>query len=96
MKNTFLFLISPLALFISILFSRISGNDKAPFFILLTLAIIVGIFIIIGVITLLKREFSFKFRFLFLGASLTLLYVIISIFLSRAGLVDSNILLGFR
>ena len=96
MKNTFLFLISPFAILVSILFSRLSGNDKTPILILLTLAIIVGVFIITGVITLFKREYSSKLRFLFLGTSLTLLYVIIAIILSRAGLVDSNILLGFR
>ncbi len=96
MKNIHFFLISPLALFITILFSRLSGNDKAPFLILLTLVIIITIFIVTGVITLLKREYSTKSYFLLLGSSLTLIYVIIAIFLSRAGLVDSSILLGFR
>ena len=94
MKNLILFLISPILLLISVVFSHFSGNDKAPFFILLALVIIGLIFIVTGLIGLFTALKAFKF--LCLGSALTLVYVIIVISFSRIGILDSNIWLGFR
>lgn len=95
MKKIILFFISPLLLVISILFSNLSENDKAPIFILFMLGIIGLIFVVSGIISLISKQFS-DTRFLCLGAFLTLLYVIVVIFLSRSGIIDSQVFLGFR
>lgn len=94
MKNIVIFLISPLLLATLILFSNLSDNDKYPILIVFALAIIFLVFIITGIITLTKK--SHVSKLLCLSASLTLIYVIISILLSNAGLIDSMITLGFR
>ena len=91
-----LFLIPPLLLFISILLAHISGNDKATFLILSVIFINICIFIITGLIIIFKKENSPSIKSLFLGGLFTLLYIIISILVSRSGLIDLSILLGFR
>lgn len=90
-----LFLTSPLLLTTLVLFSNFSGNDKAPFLILCMMVVIVLIFVVTGVVTFINKE-NYTSRFLCLGAGVTIMYVVISILLSRAGLVDSLSTLGFR
>ena len=94
MKNQSLFFVSPLLLLISVLFSNYSGNDKSPIFILLVLGMIVLIFIVSGIVTLFG--YANNLKSVFWGALTTLIYVISVILLSRVGIIDSQILLGFR
>jgi hypothetical protein len=54
------------------------------------------IFIFSGLYLLFNKNSLTSLRFLFIGSALTLIYIIIAIFLSRAGIVDSIYLLGFR
>lgn len=90
------FIISPLLLLISILFSNFSGNDKAPVFILFSLGIITLIFIISGIISLIKNKEIPNSKFLSLGALLTIVYFLSVVFLSKAGVIDSHAFLGIR
>lgn len=89
-------LIPPALIVFSVLSVNLSGNDKAPIFILLAIGIDVIIFIFSGLYLLFNRGSSTSFRFLFIGSVLTLIYIIVAIVLSSAGIVDSIYLLGFR
>lgn len=80
-------LVANLTFIMAILFSRFSGNDKAPALVLYAVAIALFIFIF-----LLIRE---QWR-LSLVAALPLVYFFSVIMLSRHGWIDSISFIGFR
>lgn len=95
-RNWFSVLIPPALLVFSVLAANLSGNDKAPIFILMAIGVDIIIFIFSGLYFFFNRGSSTSSKFLFIGSVLTLIYIIVAIFLSFAGIVDSIYLLGFR
>lgn len=95
-KNWTSTLIPPALIVFSVLSSNLSENDKAPILIFTVIGIDAVIFIFSGLYLLFNKNSLTSLRFLFIGSALTLIYIIIAIFLSRAGIVDSIYLLGFR
>jgi hypothetical protein len=81
--------------FLSVIIAQLSGNDKSPylviFFIFLNL-IMFGI----NLVLCLKNPLEKKFRINVVYSLCLMLYVGATIYLSRMGVIDSTIFLGFR
>ena len=79
---------------LAVLFSRFSGNDKAPFLVLLILALN-AIFVLVLILLACMGNGSYAWRRIGVAA-LPLLYAVVVVVLARHGWVDSALLLGFR
>ena len=89
-------LIPSAALAVTVAFVRVSGDDKAPWLVLLALAVIAAVFVgaLLAALILPKnRAGAFS---LAAAAALPLLYTGAVIGLADAGWIDSESFLGFR
>ncbi len=81
--------------FLAVIMAQISGNDKFPFFAILIL-ILNCVMLVVNFIKFGVKP-SDKSARLNLGLGLSLvIYVVAIIYLSRIGMVDSMMFLGFR
>lgn len=79
---------------LAVLHTRLSGNDKAPFLVLLVLAID-AVWVLVLLVRALGGRDPYAARHL-VFALLPLLYAALVVTLARLGLVDSALFLGFR
>lgn len=96
MSPRLLMLLPSLLLAVAIVLARVSGNDKAPFLVLLALGglglLMVGALVVV-VFSALARHAAWP---LLLGTALPLAYAAIVIVLARLHLIDPLHWLGFR
>jgi hypothetical protein len=88
-------IVPSLLLALAIASVHFSGNDKAPIYVLIALLLGSGISIVLFTLAFLRRP-SRSLWPMCLMTLLPWIYVLGAIALSRAGLVDSIFLLGFR
>lgn len=79
---------------LAVLFSRFSGNDKAPFVVLLVLALNAGFVAYLLVHAAVARHGPAWLNAAL--AALPLLYALLVVLMARHGWVDSSVFLGFR
>jgi len=78
-----------------VVFSRLSGNDKSPFIVLLVLAMLALLLLAALVVIVYTWSLHGKAPWLALGTACPLIYAGIVIALSRQDLIDSLTWLGF-
>lgn len=81
-------------LVLSVLYSRLSGNDKAPFLVLTVLAL-TAVLVLALLVRALLQQGAHAWRSVGVAA-LPLVYAAVAIVLARHGWVDLMSLLGFR
>ena len=95
-SNRSLAIVPSLLLATAVVFSRLSGNDKSPFIVLLVLAMLALLLLAALVVTVYSWSLHGKAPWLALGTACPLIYAGIVIALSQKGFIDSLTWLGFR
>lgn len=83
---------------LTVVFVKISGNDKAPFLMIMPIiySLVLSIIYFITIIKGYKVGLDKKIYFDFFLAILPIAYTFLIILLARKGIVDSMLFLGFR